>query len=385
MQGDQDLITIHSSLTDHLLGFARYVRERGFLVGIDEVSNALEGIPHIDIGNHSSFLNLLRINFSSSMEEWNSFDQLYADYVEEHRKASNAKKEVRQTEKDQTSPKGRKRGKNQYQLSDIKQWLFNKGKDPVEIPFYGKSESDQISDLAFLRREHSEELRDLIKRLVKKLAAIKSRKLVMHRRKGMLDQRKLIANKVKKGDEMLQLRFKYRKREQSRVILICDVSKSMQLYSHFISELVHSLRSTFARSAVFVFNTQLFKLPGDWLGGNWLQTLEYLEEIPGLWTGGTLIGQSLAQLLTSPDLPTWFNDKTKVIIYSDGWDTGDTDLLRESIIELQEKSGLILWMNPVFNYKEETEILGLKTAIPYVDILANVHNARTLEDLIRRL
>ncbi len=385
MQSDQELITYHSSLTDHLLGFARYLRERGFLVGIDEVSNALQGMPLIDIGNHARFLDLLRISFSSSQEQWHSFDKLYADYVQEHRKASNAKVGDKQTEKDQTATKSKKGGKKQYQLSDIKQWLFNKKKDPVEIPFYSKSESDQISDLAFLRKEHSEELRDLIKRLVKKLAVIKSRKLVTHRRKGILDQRRLIANKVKKGDELLQLKFKYRKKQQSRVILICDVSKSMQLYSHFISELVHSLRSTFSKSAVFVFNTQLFKLPGDWLGGDWHQTLEYLEEIPGLWTGGTRIGQSLAQLLTSSDLPTWFNDKTKVIIYSDGWDTGDTDLLRESMIELQEKSGLIVWMNPIFNHSEETEIVGLKAVNPYVDILANVHNARTLEDLIRRL
>ena len=385
MQSDPDPITYHSSLTDHLLGFARYVRARGFLVGIDEVSNALEGIPYIDIGNYSSFLDLLRINFSSSREQWISFDNLYAEYVKEHRKASNSKREDKQNEKNQGSPKARKGGKKQYQLSDIKQWLFNKRRDPLEVPFYSETESDQISDLAFLKKEQSEELRDLIKRLVKKLAAIKSRKLITHRRKGMLDQRKLIANKVKKGDELLQLRFKYRKKRQSRVILICDVSKSMHLYSHFISELVHSLRSTFSKSAVFVFNTQLFKLPGDWLGGNWRQTLEQLEEIPGLWTGGTRIGQSLAQLLTSPDLPTWFNNKTKVIIYSDGWDTGDTDLLRESMIELQEKSGLILWMNPVFNHKEETEILGLKAVNPYVDILANVHNAKTLEDLIERL
>ncbi len=385
MQSEQDLITYHSSLTDHLLGFSRYLRERGFLVGIDEVSNALQGLTLIDIGNHASFLDLLRINFSSSQEQWNSLDKLYADYVKEHQKASNSRVEDRQKDKDQVSSKDRKGGKKQYQLSDIKQWLFNKKEDPVEVPFYNEAESDQISDLAFLRQEHSEELRDLIRRLVKKLAATKSRKQVTHRRKGILDQRKLIANKVKKGDELIQLRFKYRKKEQSRVILICDVSKSMQLYSHFISELVHSLRSTFAKSAVFVFNTQLFKLPGDWLRVDWRQTLEYLEEIPGLWTGGTRIGQSLSQLLTSPDLPTWFNDKTKVIIYSDGWDTGDMDLLRESMIELQEKSGLILWMNPVLNHGEETKILGLKTVFPFVDILSNVHNARTLEDLIRRL
>ena len=385
MQSDQELITYHSSLTDHLLGFARYLREKGFLVGIDEVSNALQGIPLIDIGNHARFLDLLRINFSSSREQWNSFDNLYAEYVKEHRKASNSKREDKQNEKDQRSPKPSKGRKKQYQLSDIKQWLFNKKRDLVEVPFYNETQSDQISDLTFLRKEQSEELRDLIKRLVKKLAAIKSRKLVTHRRKGILDQRRLIANKVKKGDELLQLRFKYRKKQQSRVVLICDVSKSMQLYSHFISELVHSLRTTFSKSAVFVFNTELFKLPGDWLGGDWHQTLEYLEEIPGLWTGGTRIGQSLAQLLTSTDLPTWFNDKTKVIIYSDGWDTGDIDMLRDSMIELQEKSGLILWMNPVFNHKEETEILGLKAVKPYVDILANVYNARTLEELIGRL
>ena len=379
---EKDQLIVHdASLKDHLLGLVRYLRTQGYLVGIDEVTSALKGIPLINLGDRTSFLNLMKIVFTSSAEQWNTFDDVYRSYLSEHKQAENAKKREKGIKTDDAKPAAP--AKKEYQLSDIKKWLFNEKAETIETPFYSTSSSDEVGGLS-LGDNQEREIGILVQRLVRKLAIYKSRKYVRNRHKGVLNQKILLKNKVRRGDELLNISFRYRRRETSKIVLLCDVSKSMQLYSHFMTQFVHALQSSFTRHAVYAFNTQLFRLPEHWLAYDWVDTIRSLTEIPGLWRGGTKIGRSLHDLLTF-NLPGWFDQRTKVIIFSDGWDTGEMDLLSDSMKELSEKSGLLIWMNPVFQESSENQIVGLKTIQPYVDILAPVHDLHTLEHLVRRL
>jgi hypothetical protein len=101
-------------------------------------------------------------------------------------------------------------------------------------------------------------------------------------------------------------------------------------------------------------------------------------------SGGTKIGASLQQLLER--FGPLIDSKTIVIINSDGWDTGDLDILRSAMRSLHERSKRVIWLNPIAaSPGYEPTASGMKTAMPYIDIFAPSHNLESLEKLEAQL
>jgi hypothetical protein len=118
-----------------------------------------------------------------------------------------------------------------------------------------------------------------------------------------------------------------------------------------------------------------------------LQCYEGLDElavrVPD-WSGGTRISAALATFVA--DHAALVDHQTVVIIVSDGWDTGDIDLLTDSIHAIQRRSRCLIWLNPLLGspgYKPVTR--GMAAALPHVDFFAPVHNLQSLKDLVRYL
>ena len=78
--------------------------------------------------------------------------------------------------------------------------------------------------------------------------------------------------------------------------------------------------------------------------------------------------------------------KTLFIILSDGWDTGDTQLISEHMKKIQRKSLKVLWLNPLAGLASwKPEVQGMKAALPYVDALLPFHNIDSLKDVIKSI
>lgn len=184
----------------------------------------------------------------------------------------------------------------------------------------------------------------------------------------------LLRNKFRNGDELVRLQYKYKRKEKSRIAFLCDVSRSMDMYSRFVQMLIRLLPIVFDEASIYLFNTELYSLGKKNLSD---------VEMEGLWSGGTQIGSSLDQFLN--ETPEWFDRQSKIMIYSDGWDTGDLDLLDKSLYSIRQRCKQIIWINPTIQDGADLQVSGMRVANKHIDILAAVYNIRTLKEFVKSI
>ena len=181
----------------------------------------------------------------------------------------------------------------------------------------------------------------------------------------------------------MELSFKQRKPKKTRLVLICDVSGSMDLYSRLLVQFAYALQNSLARVETFVFSTSLKRISGQLKNKAYERALESLGETRG-WSGGTLIGPSLAAF--NSEWSALVDKRTVVIILSDGWDTGEPEELAAALTVLKRRAGKLVWLNPLLGspgYEPLTR--GMRAALPHVDVFAPLHNMQSLRALERHL
>jgi uncharacterized protein len=166
-----------------------------------------------------------------------------------------------------------------------------------------------------------------------------------------------------------------------QIVLICDISGSMDRYSRLLLQFMHTVEHGLDRVEVFVFGTRLTRVTRQLRMRHIDAALERVSKEVQDWAGGTRIGESLLTFNTR-----WarrvLGRGAIVLIISDGWDRGDVDLLRREIARLQRSSFRLIWLNPLLGsptYQPLTR--GIQAALPYVDDFMPVHNLDSLESL----
>lgn len=333
-------------------------------MSIGEVQVALQALTKVDLHYHT-FIQVLKICFSREANQWIMLEEHYKEFVKEYRQGKNSKIEHKQKEDQRRNPAKRK-----YQIHDIKKWLFNLKEDSIEAPFYSPHAS--LDDPAMESWENIDQI-DLeywIKKMLLKLAYDRRRKRIRSTFKGDLDVSRLIKNKFEKGDELINMHFLYPKKIKTKLVLLCDVSKSMEMHSVFITSLIAQIVRVFDYSEICLFDTDLLRMQE---GENWQKNY-------GLWSGGTRIGQSLTKWIESA--PAWVDKKTIFMVYSDGWDTGDLSLLDDALYEIKKMVKHLIWLNPTIKDEDRIQVAGMKIGAKYSDSLAPVYNLASLKDFI---
>ena len=375
------MIVRHESFYDQLTAFAGYLRDRSFVTGIEEVQMSLLGLTKINIGKRSEFISVLKITYCGTPNQWKNIEAFYEAFLKEYKQAVNSKiKDV--PEKLSKPLPSRGQQPPRYQLNSVKNWLFRNSPEVLKTPLYSYQSSNEYSDLSDLAFENNFQFIGLIRELVHCLAKQKKSKKKDHQLRGEINLRELIRSKFIYGDELLRLVFQYRPKIKTKMVLLCDVSRSMDLYSHFLSQFIFHLQNSFHYQATYVFNTKLHLL-GMRGEKSWQEMKGDFSQIAGLWSEGTKIGTCLRSFIANK--PNWFDRQTKVVIFSDGWDKGELDLLEEAMVHLTRISGEIIWLNPVLKSPEAETIAGIQIIKAYVDLLAPLYNLATLQELVEAM
>ena len=171
-----------------------------------------------------------------------------------------------------------------------------------------------------------------------------------------------------------------KKKRLKRLVILADVSGSMERYARFVMPFILGIKGAGSRAEVFVFSTSLSSITFIIKHLDFEKALERISsEIPN-WSGGTKIGHSLHQF-NQWEGGRLVNQRTVMVILSDGWDLGGKDLLKREMEALSRKAYCIIWLNPLAGDPEyEPMCRGMKTALPYVDYFLPVNS---LEDLNR--
>lgn len=378
-----DLIQRHTSLSANIIAFCRYLRSKDFNVGISEEKDALSALLYLPLDKPEIMKLVLKSTLVKNLYQLELFDKLYTDYWKEVEKAIDSKLTEGQTpEKQQTKPKN-----NQPQsLLMLKNWLYgNKNTEATEIATYDDSEALSKKDFALFTKEEIQEVSKIIQLLAKTLAVNLTRRKKNTKKTKQLDiRRTMYLNKYYQG-EVLRLAYSEPKPKKLRLVLICDVSKSMDLYSRFLIQFMYAFQSAYQQLETFVFSTSLQHITDHLQRKSIHQTLQELSDEVPQWSGGTKIGHSFHTFFERYG-ERMLDRKTTVLIVSDGWDTGEISLLAESMKEIHKKARNVIWLNPLAgnpNYQPNTE--GMIAALPYIDIFAPVHNLDSLRDLLKKI
>jgi uncharacterized protein with von Willebrand factor type A (vWA) domain len=225
----------------------------------------------------------------------------------------------------------------------------------------------------------------LLARLAPRWAARKSRRLTPVRGRGLPDLRRSFRRAVATGGEMLSLARRGRAADEPRLVVLCDTSGSMDVHVKFVLAFVLALKRVARSTEVFAFNTSLTRLT-PWLSpGKIGRTIERLAaDVPG-WSGGTRIGESLMEFVTTYLQPL-VTSRSVVVILSDGLDRGDTTMVAGAMRALHSKARKVIWLNPLSgDARYEPTARAMQAALPFIDRLVPAHNLESLERLVPEL
>ncbi len=249
---------------------------------------------------------------------------------------------------------------------------------------YSAREVSRTADFATFTDEELEQARAMLARLEWDVDERRTRRWQPGRGR-VLDLRKMVRRNLRYGAEPVTIVTRTRKLARRPLVLVCDVSGSMERYARMLLAFVHSLASRRQRVEVFVFATRLTRLTRELAG---VPAAGALGAIPARltdWGGGTRIGDSLRTFNVR-----WARRVSGrgpvVLLISDGWDRGEPDLLRREMSRLQRSCHRLIWLNPLLGspgYQPLTR--GMQAALPFVDDFLPVHNLSSLEALASHL
>jgi hypothetical protein len=201
-------------------------------------------------------------------------------------------------------------------------------------------------------------------------------------RRGRVDLRRTLRANLSRGD-FIELKYRRRKLRKARLVLLCDVSGSMDLYSRFLLQFLFAMQNVFVRVETFTFSTRLTRVSEHLRGRSYRQVLRRLRDVQD-WSAGTRIGESIAQF--NREWSHVVDRHTIVIILSDGWDTGQPELLAQELLRIKRRAGRLIWLNPLLgNAAYEPLTRGMAAALPLLDHFAAAHNLAALRELAHHL
>jgi uncharacterized protein len=373
----------------NLMAFARALKQLGVKVGLSQVIDASRAVEFVDLAHKPDFRALLRANLISEKEDFPVFDMLFDCFWREqaYERAPTETVEIDGTPTESSAQEG---GDEEGLEEAIAESTANEdvSADNLEefpIPTYSPQELLNRKDFSEMGIEESRAIARAILLIATKIATQISRRKKRARKGNVVDLRWSLRNNMKYGGEIIDLVNRKRRIKKTKVVLLCDVSGSMDCYSRFLIQFMYGLQNELWGVETFVFSTSLSRIT------HLIRTKDItnaLEKISGSilgWSGGTNIGRSL-HTFNRNFAPSMVTHRTVVVIISDGWDRGDVSLLEREMQDLKRRCKKIIWLNPLLaseNY--EPLCKGMQAALPYLDLFLSVHNVHSLIALGRTL
>ncbi len=345
-----------------------------------ESRDALRTLELVDLADRAEVHRALRAVLASRPEEFPAFDAAFDAFWGRAAAASSAA---------EPAPEGLPAGveahfpRAQDAALTFADWTdFAEGEgEPVGLPGLSDLEAMLGKDFSAFGAEELAEIERLAVELARRLATRKSRRL-MPARRGRVDPRRTMRRNLTRA-EPVELARRARRILKTKLVVLCDVSGSMDLYSRLLVQFLYALQNQLGRMETFVFSTRLTRVTDELRSHSYRAALGRLGDVRD-WSGGTKIGESLRAFVA--DWRRLLDRDTVVIVLSDGWDTGDPTLLSEALAEIRRRAGKVIWLNPLLgspDYQPLTQ--GMVAALPNVDAFLPAHNLDSLRVLARHL
>ena len=375
-------------LTTAVLRFGQMLRAAGLPLTVTELMDGVRALAVVDLLDRQDVYLALRTTLVARREEFPAFDRcfdLFWRFQAEEGQGLDGLMSPTEAVIPEEHAGNTEAEAAQKKVSVALEGWEEEGDDdgePLEVPGVSDREILMDQDFSAFPVEDLDEVARLTILIAKRLARRISRRKRPTRRGGIIDMRRSMRANLMKG-EIIELRRRERRRRKVRLVLLCDVSGSMDLYSRFLLQFLYALQNVFGRVETFTFSTRLTRVTEHLKGASYRQALAKLTEVRD-FSGGTRIGESLQEF--NARWGALVNRHTIVLVLSDGWDTGEPELLANEMLAIKRKAGRLIWLNPLLgNPSYEPLTRGMAAALPLVDHFAAAHNLASLRDLASHL
>jgi uncharacterized protein len=202
---------------------------------------------------------------------------------------------------------------------------------------------------------------------------------------GAIDMPRVLRRNVLRGGELIELPHRVRRDAPRPIVLLADVSGSMDRYSRMLLAFAAGLTRSARRVESFVFATRLTRVSRHVTAAGGHRVVSRMVRDLHDWGGGTRIGDALRTFNT-----TWARRVMRhgpvALIVSDGWDRGDPVLLSRELARLRRRCSRVIWLNPLLGsagYEPLTR--GMQAALGHIDDFMPAHNLKSIEELAAHL
>jgi uncharacterized protein with von Willebrand factor type A (vWA) domain len=365
--------------------FGALLRRHGIPVALIQVTDAVRALERLDLGDREEVRLGLRLVLVSRPEDLPTFDRCFDAFWRPDAEAGPDFPGLVAAAPEPTEGLPAPAVSQKRETLALDTWgeaEDEDGGEPLGVPGVSDSESLVGQDFSTFSPDQLDEVFRLTIQIARRLARKLSRRRRPVARRGRIDLRRTLRANLNRGD-LIELRYRQRRRRKVRLLLLCDVSGSMDLYSRFLLQFVFALQSVFNRVETFTFATRLTRVTEYLKARSYRQALRRLTEVRD-WSGGTRIGESLATF--NREWPHLVDRRTIVIVLSDGWDTGEPEILAAELMRIKRRAGRLLWLNPLLgNPSYEPLTRGMAAALPLLDEFAPAHNLAALRELATKL
>ena len=389
MQAD-NYSSIRGHLLANLLHFGRLLRKLGVGVSSQQIYELGEALSWIELARKDDFYHATRCFLVHKAEEMEVFNlafelfwtQLFHGFIQfAIQPKKHQEEEVRgelllddqETLKDESG----------VIILEPDEVDLDTSEDDVIFGTYSPVELLAQKDFADLSAEELEIAKHIVRKMVWQLDRLRTRRQVRAvKRAEYLDLNRSIRQSMNQGGELIQLAWRRRKSKPRPLIVICDVSGSMERYSQMFLHFLYALVQESRQVEVFVFGTSLSRITPALRHNEVDNALEKVSQAVLDWSGGTRIGASLKQFNFHWSRRVLRRGAVAIII-SDGWDRGDLELLEREISRLHRSVARLSWFNPLLGAPDYQPLVqGIQTILPHVDDFLPLHNLESFQRLV---
>jgi uncharacterized protein len=379
---------VSGRLLGNLLRFGQVLRGLGLDAGPGRMIDLARALEHVSIGKKADFRDAACSLLVHRREDLPLFDEAFESFWRATGRGETtldlrAMGEKRRWRKPSFAPppaasaNARRKEPDERDGSPTRPTVLTLLASPTEVLRH--------KDFGQLTGEELESVRSSIARLSWRLAEQRARRTRPGRGK-QLDLRRTLRLSLRSGGEVVAWARRERKTRARPLVVLADISGSMERYTRLLLLFLYALAEGLGRSVeVFVFGTRLTRITRELEGRDVASALARAARAVPDWSGGTRIGESIKAFNFG-----WarriLSRGAAVIVISDGWERGDPALLAREMARLQRSAHRVIWLNPLLGApRYEPLARGIRAALPYVDDFLPVHNLASLEDLARRL
>lgn len=378
-------------LARRLSVFMHTLRDNGFRVGLKEGEDAAAVLASPLGARRDSLRSALKALMCARRSDWLKFDALFDAFwlgrgvrrvVPLASGTSGAKRpELRRLGRPEAGPQTRSGFAEQVDAGDDSD---AEGDARPGRRTQGASSAERLADTDFRKLHDPQAIAEahaLAERLARRMRTRLSRRERARRKGRRIDMRRTIRRNVAHGGVPIELVWRKRTRRPLRLVVLLDTSGSMSLYTAVFVRFIHGVLDHFREAEAFLFHTRLVHISAAMRERDVTRALDRLSLLAQGVGGGTRIGESLATF-NRWHARSAVHSRTCVMVISDGYDTGDPEVMAAEMRSLARRCKRIVWLNPMIGWEGYApSARGMQAALPFVDLFAPAHNLKSLAAL----